>query len=73
MSSLVAKQVKDLALSCSSSDHCCGAGLITGLGISTCCRRSQKTENKTNQPKKNPSAIQEISLKKILDSSSNTT
>ena len=32
-SSLVAQRVKD---HCSGSDHCCGAGSIPGLGMSTC-------------------------------------
>ena len=31
---------------CSGSGHCYGAGLIPGLGTSTCCGRSQKQQKK---------------------------
>ena len=34
----MAQHVEDPALPCCSSGYCCGAGLIPGLGTSTCCR-----------------------------------
>ena len=40
--SLVAQWVKDPALSVLSLGHCCGVGLISGPGTSTCCGHSQE-------------------------------
>ena len=51
----MAQWVKDLVLSLQqlgSLGHCCGAGLIPGLGMSTCCRHSQKQNKKNKISKK---------------------
>ena len=56
-SSLVAQRVKGLAC------HCCGVGLIPGLGTSTCCRLEKKEKRKrtrrssTAEGKDNPHPI----------------
>ena len=39
--------VKDMALSCTGSGHCCGACWISGLETSTCHEHGQKKKKKT--------------------------
>ena len=44
--SLVAQQVKDPALSLMYLGHCCGTGLILGLGTASCCGCRPKKKKK---------------------------